>query len=231
MCNVPDHIARDSQAAESALWHLFPHDIAFHVWKDNSDTSALLCTSESPIGANPERALEFCRGRACAREALRRLGKVGAALAVGPDRSPVWPPGYVGSITHCPGFVGAAAARTKLIAALGFDAEPAAPLPLDVRSRVLHPAECAQSPSGLDMRVIFSAKESIFKAMFPLCGEWLDFRDVIVSLNPTSGTFQASPASRVTRVPDLKRVQGRFLVARGFITTASYLVANGDKRW
>jgi len=85
--------------------------------------------------ATPARRYEFALGRRCAREALALLGGPRVAIPVGRFRDPVWPFGYVGSITHCRGFCAAAAARTPPgnsscgIRGIGLDSEPAMPLP------------------------------------------------------------------------------------------------------
>nr|WP_245651785.1 hypothetical protein [Streptosporangium amethystogenes] len=72
---------------------------------------------------------EFTTARWCARDALGHLGYPPMPVLPGAKGAPVWPPGVVGSITHCAGYRAAAVARSGDVATLGIDAEPNKPLP------------------------------------------------------------------------------------------------------
>ncbi len=143
----------------------------------------------------PARRREFATGRFCARAAMARLGLDPAAVGVGPSGAPVWPAGLVGSITHCAGYRAAAVARAAQAPALGIDAEPDEPLPTGVLDRVALPGERARAagrPVGVAWdRLLFSAKEAVYKAWFPLTGAWLDFTDVDVEVDPATRRFTA----------------------------------------
>jgi 4'-phosphopantetheinyl transferase EntD len=76
-----------------------------------------------------KRRREFATGRACARAALARLGQPPVAILPGDRGSPGWPPGIVGSITHCTGYRAAAVGPAADVLAIGLDAEPDEPLP------------------------------------------------------------------------------------------------------
>ena len=70
-------------------------------------------------------------------------------------------------------------------------------------------------------RVLFSAKESVFKAWFPATGQWLGFPGAEVALDP-AGTFAARllvPGPVVGGSP-LTTYHGRWIVERGLILTA-----------
>lgn len=142
------------------------------------------------------RRREFAAGRHCARQALARLdGREPGAILVGPQREPLWPAGIVGSITHTVGYCAAAVApATAEVRSFGIDAEPNARLADDLRDLICTPAEQAahqrlRSIGGVDPGMLtFSAKESVYKAWFPLVRTWLDFLDVAVELAP-SGRF------------------------------------------
>src|SRR5215831_15185692 len=71
--------------------------------------------------AVPRRQLEFALGRWCARTALARLGKSNCPLPMEANRSPRWPEGFVGSITHCDGLVAAVVAPADRIEGIGLD--------------------------------------------------------------------------------------------------------------
>jgi 4'-phosphopantetheinyl transferase EntD len=79
-----------------------------------------------------KRRREFATGRNCARVALGRLGVPPVPIVRGERGAPVWPPGIVGSITHCDGYRAAAVARDRDVLAVGIDAEPNEPLPAGV---------------------------------------------------------------------------------------------------
>jgi 4'-phosphopantetheinyl transferase EntD len=156
------------------------------------------------------RRREFLATRHLARAALAELGHVGALVGIGPRRAPVWPPGVVGSITHCAGYRAVAVARADDLLAVGIDAEPAVPLEEGVADQVLLPAEAVRLRDPVEGTVVFSAKESVYKAWHPLTGGWLGFEDIEVVLG--EGTFVATTADATT--------DGRFEIRDGLVRTA-----------
>ena len=141
----------------------------------------------------PARRAEYAAVRECARTALRRLGLADAAVPAGPDRAPVWPAGIVGSMTHVDGYRAAAVGRAETWAGIGIDAEVHAPLPPGVATLVMSQDERAAlartDPALCLDRVLFSAKESVYKVWYPVTRSWLGFEDVDVRLG--DGTFVA----------------------------------------
>ena len=176
--------------------------------------------------AVPGRVRDFAMGRTCARQALRRLGLPEATILRGPRREPKWPPGVVGSITHCRGYCAAAVALQHDVLTVGIDAEPDAELPHGVLDEIALEEEqawVAHAPDAMHWdRVLFSAKESVYKAWFPLTGQWLGFKDVMVRMEPDAGTFQAEILVTPPQVADapLPGFTGRFSVQDGLIMTA-----------
>lgn len=176
--------------------------------------------------AVPSRRQEFARGRSAAREALSALGLPPCPIPVGPGREPLWPDGVVGSITHCDGLVAAVVAHESRLAAVGIDAEPAVALPAETRSLVLRRSE--RSPDPVIETIVFSAKESIYKALFPLVGVWIGFQEVQISVDSEAGAFTASSSSPDDRVRALvPSLTGRFLRRPDFVVTACRLEAPG----
>jgi 4'-phosphopantetheinyl transferase EntD len=171
------------------------------------------------------RRQEFVTVRLCARTALAQLGVPPVPVLPGEDGAPVWPAGVVGSMTHCPGYRAAAVAHDTEVRAIGVDAEPNQPLPAGVLELISLPEERAELP-GLhqqrsDMcwdRLLFSAKESIYKAWFPLTRRWLDFTAARVAFDPPAGTFTAR---LLTTGPPVAEVRGRWLVDAGLILAAT----------
>jgi 4'-phosphopantetheinyl transferase EntD len=187
--------------------------------------------------AVPGRRREFVTARRCAREALEKLGHAPAPIRTGPGRAPRWPPGVAGSITHCQGFRAAAVAPLTVAAGLGIDAEPHGPLPSGVHDTVTVPGEpemlaqlARARPATHWDRLLFSAKESVYKAWYPLTGRWLGFTDARLSIDADAGTFAARLLVDGTRTdggPPLAELRGRFVVARGLVATAVTVPAGG----
>jgi 4'-phosphopantetheinyl transferase EntD len=136
----------------------------------------------------------------------------------------------VGSITHCTGFRAAAVALRTDVASVGIDAEPHGPLPEGVFEPVTVPAErvrlgmLAQARPDVQWgRVLFSAKESVYKAWYPLTGRWLGFEEASLTIDPDDGTFRADllvDGTRIDGKEPLTALRGRFLADRGLVVTA-----------
>jgi enterobactin synthetase component D / holo-[acyl-carrier protein] synthase len=146
--------------------------------------------------ALPRRRREFSAGRACARLGLSRLGFPAAPLLAGPDRAPIWPQGAVGSITHCAGYCAAAVARESDLRGLGIDAEVNQPLPEGVAELVCTASEQAWAAAAPGNEVnwptlIFSAKESVYKAWYTITRQWLGYLDAELSVDCGSAAFEA----------------------------------------
>ncbi|WP_440899076.1 4'-phosphopantetheinyl transferase family protein [Actinosynnema sp.] len=175
-----------------------------------------------------KRRREFTTGRHCARGALAKLGFPPVPLLPGPKREPGWPEGVVGSITHCTGYRAAVAARTDAVWTVGIDAEPNQPTPEGVLAAVALPREQdmvallgARDPSVHWDRLLFSAKESVYKSWFPLTRRWLGFEDAELVLG-RDGTFTARVLVEHP-VVDGRAVSGftgRWLAREGFVVTA-----------
>lgn len=172
-----------------------------------------------------KRRREFATGRSCARSALAALGVAPGPILRGERGAPQWPPGIVGSITHCAGYRAAAAARASDVAAIGLDAEPDAPLPRGVLDMISLPEERAALrglPAGACWdRLLFCAKESVYKAWFPLTRRWLGFEEARVTINAADGTFEARLlAEAPPEDPAPAGFSGRWLAGDGLILTA-----------
>jgi len=181
------------------------------------------------------RRREFAAGRACARAALAKLGQPPVPILSGPRGAPRWPEGVVGSITHCPGYRAAAVAWTRDVVSLGLDAEPNKPLPdhgmLDFISteseRVRLAGLADKTPSVSWERLLFSAKESVYKAWFPLTRRWLDFESADVVIDAQTGTFTARllVEGPIVNGTPLSLLHGRWLADQDLLVTAIVIPA------
>jgi len=192
------------------------------------DPDARLLPEEEPEVAKAveKRVREFTIARSCARRALGKLGLPETPILRGAKRQPLWPAGIVGSITHTRGYYAAAVGRADEVLTVGIDAETHAELPDGVLGVVTLPEEremLSRLPSGTFWgRILFSAKESVYKSWFPLTEKWLGFNDARVTIDPVENTFSVSllvEPPLVRGVP-LTGFEGRYLVRDGFVVTA-----------
>jgi 4'-phosphopantetheinyl transferase EntD len=129
--------------------------------------------------------------RIVARELLARLGHPGFPLLKAPAGAPIWPHGIVGSLAHDARVAIAAVARRSDVAALGIDVEPAESLPAEVLELVATPQERAQIADDLVQgRLLFAAKEAVYKAVYPLDQTFLEHHDVQVSFADRKATVR-----------------------------------------
>jgi 4'-phosphopantetheinyl transferase EntD len=194
------------------------------------DIEADLYAQERPAvdRAVDTRRREFVTTRALARTALAGLGLPPVPIPRGEAGAPGWPDGVVGSLTHCAGYRAAAVARRGDMRTVGIDAEPNEPVPDGVLAAVADSGEraavaalAAAAPGIAWDRLLFSAKESVYKAWYPLTARWLDFLAAEVTLDP-AGAFTAA-----LRVPGpvvdgaaLAAFAGRWVARRGLLATA-----------
>ncbi|MFJ8472282.1 4'-phosphopantetheinyl transferase [Kitasatospora sp. NPDC094011] len=208
---------------------LLPDVVVTEVAYDDPPEARLEPAEEAAIArAVDKRRREFTTVRHCARTALTRLGVPYVPLVPGLRGAPSWPDGVIGSLTHCDGFRAAAVTRAGTLASVGIDAEPALPLPEGVLESIALPVErqrlaklAAEHPDTPWDRILFSAKESVYKAWFPLTRLWLDFHEAELDLVP-DGTFTARllVPGPVVAGRRLDGFQGRWAVRDGLLATA-----------
>lgn len=166
--------------------------------------------------ALPARRAEFRAGRAVAHRAMQALGLAVSPVLAAPTRAPIWPRGLVGSISHDATRAVAVVARARDHRALGIDVEPATPLDRELWPEVLTAGELATLDAhgiapGLAAKLIFCAKEAVYKAQFPLTGRVLGFHEVDVTLDLAIQRFAATG-------PDLPAgLNGSLLIEVGMI--------------
>ncbi|TDC28814.1 4'-phosphopantetheinyl transferase superfamily protein [Micromonospora sp. KC213] len=212
---------------------LLPPTVSVAVAGPADWTGELLAAERSGLGerAVQSRRRDFTAGRVCARRALTGLGLPAVPVPAAADRSPVWPAGVVGTITHTRDYCAAAVAHATDVRSVGMDAERHRDLDPGVRRLICRPEEeerLARLPAGTWWPlVLFSAKETVYKVWHPLVGTWLDFQDATVELDPQTGTFTARinparvAAATVSDPPAV--IHGRFAVEGDLVRTAAVL--------
>ncbi|MFI1655935.1 4'-phosphopantetheinyl transferase [Streptomyces sp. NPDC020472] len=222
---------------------LLPDAVASAWRRDDTEPVTLFPEEAAAVArAVVGRRREFATVRLCARLALRRLGLPETPLPPGTRGEPRWPHGVAGSMTHCAGYRAAALARTTDVLSIGIDAEPAAPLPEGVLEGVALPGEqhrletlTARTPEVPWDRLLFSAKESVFKTWYPLTRRELGFDEASIDFERTpspagpgpqpsahTGTFTARllVPGPVTGGVRRDHFTGRWLVREGVVLTA-----------
>lgn len=174
------------------------------------------------------RKSEFGDARWCAHQALAELGEKDAEPILRGERGmPIFPAGYVGSITHTHGFRAAVVAPQSKLRSIGIDAEPAEPLPAGVLETIARPGEMAQleklRAAGVECpdRLLFCAKEATYKAWFPMTQRWLGFEQAEIDLRE-DGTLVSYILTRPAPVP---LIAGRWLVRDGYVLTSTVVPA------
>ena len=185
---------------------------------------ALVAGEEVAVArAVAKRRREYAFGRACARRALAQLGLHAAgAIRGGVGGAPQWPVGIVGSITHCELGAAAAVVRAPQLGGLGIDLETRAragridllALAATATERVRHAALATDLPVGA---LLFSAKESVYKCVYPRGGRVLEFADVELAL-AADGTFTVLGATGY----DVTTLRGRVTLTPDLVVTAAY---------
>lgn len=184
------------------------------------------------------RVRTFVGGRLALRAAFRlaSLPEPGPLL-VGSGGEPLLPSGAWGSVTHKDHLAVAIACPGAGDGALGIDLETTQPGSVDIARRILRPEEAAcmahlSNPDRLHrVRLVFSAKEAIYKAGYPLCRRFFGFQEARLDVPNTlsSGTF--NPIVAELR-PDQWRANFRVNVlqttVQGHILSLALAVRNSE---
>jgi enterobactin synthetase component D len=154
---------------------------------------------EHLLGAALGRKREFLAGRCCAALALRELTPTGWNPYLIQDHQPPWPRGYWGSITHTRRGVAGVGISTSCYKWVGLDREEillsferAQKLAL----RIINQDEARILDGGFltyeeGITLIFSAKESLFKALYPAVKKKFYFHEAhLTSLTPQTLTLR-----------------------------------------
>jgi 4'-phosphopantetheinyl transferase EntD len=209
---------------------LLPHGVvAVETFEDVPGQPSFPEEESMIVNAVETRRREFITARHCAREALAKLGYAPVAIRAGRKREPLWPAGVVGSITHTTGFRAAAVAPQSVLVSIGIDTEQNGKLPEGIEEAITVRGEremlatlSRAFPATHWDRLLFSAKESVYKAWYPLTGRGLGFEDACLVIEP-AGTFAAKllvDGARTDGGLPLVELRGRFVVAHGLIATA-----------
>jgi 4'-phosphopantetheinyl transferase EntD len=130
--------------------------------------------------------------RHVARELMKSMGFAGLPILRSTFGAPIWPAGVVGSMAHDDRIAVATVGLRRDLDAVGIDIEPLTPLPTEMLELIATPQErraIADNPSGA--KLLFAIKEAVYKAVYPLDHEFLDFHDIEVDLAGRLATTRA----------------------------------------
>ena len=186
----------------------FPDHISFCLLPIHSTSNQKLHPAEENYFSqlsSVSRKEHYRSGRICAGEVLSKLGARGQpVLQDSQTREPLWPEGISGAITHSGKWAAAAAGKTSDVLGIGIDLED---LERQVDSRISRHVcipeeqkwlqECEEDFLEKNLKIIFSAKESIFKAFFPYTRTYLHFHDARILMEQTF--FQKSKSDSLSK--------------------------------
>jgi 4'-phosphopantetheinyl transferase EntD len=182
------------------------------------------------------RRAEFGAGRVLARRALASLGCADCPIPVGPDRMPVWPRGFTGSISHSRDRVAVGVGKMDEILAIGIDIEDAGRFRPELERRIALDHEIALYLDGRSqdarqsaLAVLFSVKEAFYKCQYAISRQFLDFHDVQAGIDFARQEFEIIP---LTQIPLLAgaALRGRFRIKGGAVAAAMVL-ERGNAPW
>lgn len=168
-----------------------------------------------------KRRREFAAGRAAARDAMADLGLPAAAIPMNPDRAPHWPDGLCGSISHCASVAMAVVAQSDCFASIGADIEGDITLEADLWPNIITDEEHRwitlqpDSEHGKLAKRIFSVKEAVHKAQYPLTRHVLEFDAVTITLGANG--FHALLPRQIA--PNLTSISGRIFCIEELIVS------------
>jgi 4'-phosphopantetheinyl transferase EntD len=182
-------------------------------------------------GSVTKRQRQFRAGRNAAHAALRQLNAPNGPLLRGENRQPIWPQGFFGSISHCDDSCVAACAKKGAIVSLGLDVEPLEPLKPEIARYIETEDErgfMAQH-TELPPRLIFSAKESLYKCYYPLVERFFGFHSVVLEIDISRQVYRFRP-SAVCEIdfPQDLVFHGRYLLTENHLYTSCFLTRGSD---
>jgi len=225
--------------AEALIANILPPwAIAVDTFEDHTDAMLFPAEAEVISRSVEQKRAEFATARMCARKAMGELGLPPQQVLPGVRGEPQWPRGVIGSITHCMGYRAAVVGASSEGVTIGIDAEPDRGIADGVLEAISKPEEreairvlAREHPGPSWDRLLFSAKESVYKAWFPLTRRWLDFESATVTFDPVRGTFFARllvTGPSVLGRP-LNGFRGRWMVGNGLVLTAIAISARSDR--
>lgn len=212
---------------QAEISQMFPDGVASH-YSSRCPADAELHAEELAYTRDmvDKRLLEFTHGRHCARQAMQALSIKPEPVRKRPDRSPAWPVGLVGTITHTGEHAAAAVAVSKNFVSLGMDIEISEPLESESVKLILRPEE-RSTGDGTHAKLLFSIKEAVYKCIHPIVHTYVDFQEMQIDLSGPLGTFCAIPHTNNFDASLIAGLQGRYRITQGLMISCAWVQAKG----
>ena len=168
-------------------------------------------------GCADKRVREFVAGRTAARETMKKLGLPPLPVLMGRRRMPVFPAGVVGSISHSDAYCICILGRDDDFRSIGVDIENITRIKPYFASYIFTKDELVKhrSFSQVEMlkhiAVVFCAKEAYFKFQYPITGEFIGFKSIVVDLKG-EGRFDVIPLKS-----GFPKASGSFIITENMV--------------
>lgn len=130
--------------------------------------------------ASLKRKREFCSGRMAGRNALARINIKGDLIPRLKNGIPLWPEGSCGSLSHSDTHACAVVANSNDYLGVGVDLESISSTKQLSRLRTQFLRTEEKELTAYQALVAFSAKEALFKMLFPMTQEYFGFHSAQV---------------------------------------------------
>lgn len=176
---------------------------------------------------NPKRDQEFSFGRYCLQEAAKLQGIALPNIPKAEKGEPKLPAGVSASLSHKKGFYIAAVSNS--LVSVGIDVEKILKKEKALKLKPLFINASEDKVFGekpVKITIIFSAKESLYKLLFPLVKTFFGFSEASI-IEITNDQFKIELHSKIPElIPYNKVYEGNFKELNGYIIT--YLELNED---
>ena len=211
----------DEDAFEPAqMWLLGHNELAY---SDELYNQFNINFPDSFHNARSIRKREFLAGRLVAMTAVQSFTKEWAQVGIGDFRQPLWPKEIFASITHSAEHALALVCQSKKPLLVGIDLEPliSPTVAQDISEQVLTGSERNMIDEWMGqlewtfsevLTLIFSAKESLFKGVFPWVNCYLDFSDsAVAAIDLNTQLVIIEPAGMLKKLlPNIPRYEASF---------------------
>ena len=175
-----------------------------------------------------KRRNEFIAGRILAHNALEQLNIYGFDILTGNNREPIWPKGIIGSISHNNSFVCAAVTTSDYYKGIGIDVEEDEVIQVSQHNIIFTKNELLwierQQNSAQENihKIIFSAKESLYKCIYPFVKKYIDFKQVEMEIDLENKTLRIIKMDDVDQINTNNIKLGYKLINKQIFTYALY---------
>ncbi|MET1255557.1 4'-phosphopantetheinyl transferase family protein [Aliikangiella maris] len=198
------------------------------VYDDSYFTQLNICMPETLQSAVTKRKAEYLAGRFAAKKALACHSIFEQQILTGKDRSPIWPTQLIGSITHTNSNAFCIVAPKENYHLVGIDTEDwiAEKTYSNIKKSIITEQEHWQLEqlsftTTQAFTLAFSAKESLFKALYPSVQKYFDFMAAkIIRVDESNATFVIELTKDLNGLHCQQRqYQGQYQLLEGSIVT------------